>query len=375
MRIAVLAGYAPSLINFRGPLLTALRDAGHEVVAMAPPHDGRTAGALSELGIRFVPVPLRRTGIDPVQDLKSIAAIRRILIEEKVDAFFGYTVKPVVYGLIAAKLAGVQRRSVMVTGLGHAFIEGSGHSLVSKIVQNLYRVSLRFADRVIFHNADDRQLFYDRGLVPRDGRAVVVDGSGVDTEHFKPLSEPTTSPVRFLLIGRLLAEKGINEYVEAARRLKETHPTAECHLVGGVDSNPSGIGIEQVRAWESEGIIKYTDHVDDVRPAIDACTVYVLPSYREGMPRTVLEAMAMGRPVLVTNVAGCRETVVDGYNGYSVSVRSAGSLASGMRRAISDAEELSEMGRRSREMAVERFDVARINERMLEALGASGDRQ
>lgn len=360
MRIAVLASYAPSLINFRGPLLADLVRRGHDVHAMAPEMSADVVTKLETMGVVPYEVQLERNGINPLRDARSIRAIAEILAVLKPDVFFGYTVKPVVYGTIAANLARVPRKVVMITGLGHAFIESEDRNpVVSTIVRSLYAFALRFADSVIFHNADDRAEFLRTGLVPDDGRAVVVDGSGVDGEHFAFAPTPI-SPLRFLLITRLIREKGVMEFVEASRRLKRAFPEVEVRLVGPTDSNPSSIQASEAQSWVDEGVLQWPGRVSDVRGELEKCSVYVLPSYREGMPRTNLEAMAVGRPLITTDVPGCRETVRDGVNGKLVSVRDANSLFEAMRWFVQHREEIPRMGAESRKLVESRFGLHHI---------------
>jgi glycosyltransferase involved in cell wall biosynthesis len=359
MRIAILGSYAPSLINFRGPLLQHLIKLGHEVYALAPDISDEVANKLEGLGAVPTEVPLERNGLDPLQDLRSIRALTTTLGDIQPDIFFSYTVKPVVYGTIAASLARVPKIVVMVTGLGHAFIESEDHNpFVSTVVRSLYAFSLRFADRVIFHNADDRAEFLASNLVPDDGRAVVVDGSGVDVEHFAYSPAPV-KPIRFLLITRIIREKGVLEFVEASRRLKKHFPDVEIRLVGPTDSNPSSLSKIQVLEWVGEETLSWPGRVSDVREEIERCSVYVLPSYREGMPRTNLEAMAIGRPLVTTDVPGCRETV-DGSNGRLVPARDSDALYEAMRWFVEHPDRISEMGRASRRLVESRFTLPHI---------------
>lgn len=365
MRIVVIASYAPSLTNFRGPLLRELVKAGHEVHALAPELDETTRETLTSFGVRSEEIALERTGMNPVRDLKTLFALRTKLRELRPDVTFAYTVKPVVYGSLAARLAGVKRRVAMVTGLGHAFIDTeASHGAVSQIVRMLYRVALRSTDTVIFHNEDDRALFEREGLVPADGRAHVVGGSGVDTEHFTPAPLPPP-PLRFLLIARLLAEKGVREFVEAAHIVRERYPDATFELVGPLDSNPSAVREEEVARWVDQGAITYTGPLDDVREAIYRSHVYVLPSYREGLPRTNLEAMACGRPIITTDVPGCRQTLRPDYNGLLVPVRDASALAEACMKLIAEPALVETMGRRSVELVQERYSIDRVNRDML----------
>lgn len=364
MRIAVVASFAPSLVNFRGPLLRSLAEQGHELHTFAPDADPKTEAQLRAWGITHHTIPLNRNGTRPQDDLRTLYALQRAFRKIQPEVVFTYTVKPVVWGTLAATLARVPRRVAMVTGLGHAFIESDQRrSYVAQVVRSLYRVALSFADCVIFHNQDDRALFEGDKLVPSDGRAVVVHGSGVDLEHFQARPLPAL-PLRFLLIARLLGEKGIHEYVDAARIVKARHPDVEFRLVGPPDTNPSGISEAQAQAWDAEGILRYVGAVQDVREELAGCHVYVLPSYREGLPRTNLEAMATGRPVITTDVPGCRDTVEEGVNGFLVEVRNAQSLADACLRFIEDASLLEPMRLASRAKAEASFGLEPVNRAM-----------
>lgn len=372
MRICFVASHAPSLINFRGALIASLVREGHEVVCLSPNPTDETIDALRAIGAQHERYPLARAGTNPKEDLATLQALTDTFRALKPDVVFTYTVKPVVWGTLAAALAGVPRRVAMVTGLGHAFID-SEHRKTSTalIVRALYAFALRFAHSVIFHNADDKALFEREGLVPNDGRAVVVNGSGVDLQRFQPTPLPET-PIRFLLITRLLREKGVQEYVDAARIVRAKHPNVVFELVGPADENPSGISEAQARAWHDEGAIEYTGPLKDVRPALARCHAHVLPSYREGLPRTNLEAMALGRPVLTTDVPGCRQCVEPGKNGLLVTVRDAQALADGCEWMIHNADKLPAMGDASRERALRLFDLTPVNNDMRRHIVGSG---
>jgi glycosyltransferase involved in cell wall biosynthesis len=235
-------------------------------------------------------------------------------------------------------------------------------------VRVLYRFALGRTHKVFFQNADDERLFRKLGLLPAFVPSVVVNGSGVDVASFssKPLPLGTIS---FLMIGRLLGDKGVREYAAAARRIKAFHPRARFQLVGWIDTNPDAIGQSELDSWTTDGTLEFLGKLKDVRPAIAASTVYVLPSYREGTPRTVLEAMAMGRPIITTDAPGCRETVIDQQNGFLVPVKSVEALAEAMMKFIEDPSLALRMGRRSREIAEAKYDVHNVNAVMLREMG------
>lgn len=372
MNILVVASLSTSLRNFRGPLISALRAGGQEVHAAAPGllRDAETLNWLVDQGVICHDVQLSRAGLNPLADLRAMLALRQLMLRIAADVFLGYTAKPVIWGLIAARLARVPQRVALITGLGYAFTEGSGglRRLMRLLTRGLYRVALRRATLIFFQNPDDRADFQRMGLIPPRVTVQLVSGSGIDLDHF-PIQPLPPGPVRFLLIARLLADKGIREYVAAARRLRRDWPEAEFHLVGGADPNPAGIAEAEARTWHAHGDVVWHGHLQDVRPILAQAHVYVLPSYREGTPRTVLEAMATARAIITTDAPGCRETVIDGENGFLVPVRDAEALAAAMERFLAEPDLVRRMGDASRRIATEKYDVHKVNAQMLSAMG------
>ena len=372
MRVLIVSSQPRSITNFRGALIEALVARGCDVHAAAPSlfQDTESRDWLQARGVTCHDIPLARTGLSVIGDLRALRDLHRLMRGVRPDLVLAYTVKPVIWGMVAAWLAGVPRRVALITGLGYAFVgEARGkRAVIRRLVSRLYKTALRRATLVFFQNPDDRDDFMRWGILPGDVPVVIVNGSGVDTDFFAETDLPDP-PVRFLLIARLLRDKGIREYAEAAAHLRQAHPDAEFHLVGPHDSNPEAIGEAEVLAWQRAGQIIWHGRLDDVRPAIAAAGVYVLPSYREGTPRSVLEAMSMGRPVITTDAPGCRETVEDGVNGYLVPVRDADALAAAMERFLVDPDLVRRMGARSRAIAVEKYDVHKVNAVMLEAMG------
>lgn len=364
--ILILSNAARTLVRFRGHLIRELVARGYRVTAAAGESDEAVTRTLAGWGVVCRPVHLGRTGMNPLADLGAVAALVRLMQRERPDIFFGYTTKPVVYGTLAARLAGVPRRIAMITGLGYAFTEGTEvkRRLAHAIAQAGYRLSLRFADGVIFQNPDDRAYFLEHRLVADPERAALVAGSGVDLAHYAPAPLPD-GPATFLMIARLLRDKGVREFAEAARVVKQAHPDARFVLVGRLDSNPAAVQRAELDAWVREAIVEYRGELADVRPEITGCHVYVLPSYREGMPRTVLEALATGRAIITTDVPGCRETVLESSNGVLVPPRNSKALASAMRRFAEDRGLVAAAGAASLALARERFDVNRVNAAML----------
>lgn len=370
--VLILASLSTSLRNFRGPLIAELLEQGHTVHVAAPDllQDQTTCEWLQERGVACHEVPLSRAGLRPAADLMTLLALRGLMRRLRPDLFLGYTIKPVIWGLIAARLAGVSQRVALITGLGYAFTgKARGRrAFVQTFAKFLYAQALKGSTLVFFQNTDDRDTFRQMGLLPKNTPVVVVNGSGVDTDIYTPVPLPE-GPINFLLIARLLGDKGIREYVHAARILRDEWPDAKFHLVGGLDPNPDGIASEEVERWHNNRDIIWHGALSDVRPAIAAAQVYVLPSYREGTPRTVLEAMSMARAIITTDAPGCRQTVRDGENGFLVPVKDANALADAMRRFLEAPDLATKMGAAARRMAVKKYDVHKVNDVMIRALG------
>ena len=368
-RLLLIAGFAASVSTFRGPLIRTLRGSGAEVVVGAPGVEElpQLREELAAIGVALHDIPLQRAGTNPVADLGLLLSLYRLMRTVRPTITLPYTIKPVIYGSIAAWLARVPRRYALVTGLGYAFT-GARQGLVTRLVSMLYRFALRRTHKVFFQNPDDERLFRQLGLLPASIPSVVVNGSGVDVAQFPVQPLPAGAPV-FLMIARLLGDKGVREYADAARRVKSRHPEVRFQVVGWIDSNPDAIAQAELDAWVADGTLEFLGKLDDVRPAIAASTVYVLPSYREGTPRTVLEAMAMGRPIITTDAPGCRETVIDGDNGFLVPVQSVDALVEAMLKFIEDPALAPRMGRRSRQIAEDKYDVHKVNAVMLREMG------
>ena len=372
-KFLLIAGFADSLINFRWDLICALQAKGLEVHVAAPEISSSptTLEKLRKNGVFAHDVPMQRTGTNPIEDFKTLIALRQLMQQVRPDYVMAYTIKPVIYGMLAAASTGVPNRAALITGLGYAFQDSEGstkQNLIRRVTRQLYARALSAADLTFFQNEDDQKLFTDLGIIRPGQNTVVVNGSGVNTEKFSPQPLPEGDEVHFLLIGRLLKDKGVREYVEAARRVKQQYPQAVFNLVGFLDSNPSSVTQQELDQWVNEGTVKFWGKLSDVRPAINACHVFVLPSYREGTPRTVLEAMATGRAIITTDAPGCRQTVENGYNGWLVPVQSAEKLAEAMERFLSEPALIQQMGQASLEIARNKYDVNIINDFMLNQL-------
>ena len=368
MRILVLGSYDRSLLEFRGELIKAFIRSGHEVIAAAPDMSRETESGLKEMGATPVETPLDRTGVGPLADLKYLRIVMRLLRTHRPDKILAYTMKPVIWGSLASRLTGIGESNAMITGLGYALTSGTWKQrLVSVIVRRLLRTALARSAVVFFQNPDDRDRFLELKLIDSRSRVVLINGSGVDTERFE--ASPVPDDPVFLMIARLLEDKGVREYAAAAASVRARYPTARFDLAGWLDSNPRCIAQDELDGWTESGVINFLGKLADVRPAIRACSVYVLPSYREGTPRTNLEAMSMGRPVITTDAPGCRETVEPEINGILVNVGDADSLADAMIAFLDGTHSAAEMGVNSRQIAERKYDVHTVNRAVLDALG------
>lgn len=365
--LLIVAANARSLIANRGDLIREIQARGHGVAAAVPRKD--YLPEVEDLGIPIYPFDLGRTGVNPVEDLRTTMSLARLIRRLRPEAVFSYTVKPVVYGSLAAHWAGVPRVYAMITGLGHAFTTESWRTRVLRTISSrLYRTALARCDRVFFQNPDDLQDFLDRGVLPDTQRVVRINGSGVDVERFARQPLPEGDPL-FLFVGRLLTEKGILEFVEAARQVHQQSPSARFVVVGPHNPDlPHSIPAEQVEAWKREGIVEFAGGVTDVRPWLEKASVFVLPSYREGTPRSVLEAMSVGRPIITTDAPGCRETVLDGENGFLVPPRTTAPLAEAMQRFLDQPELLPQMAGASRERVEAKYEVGQVNRVILQSM-------
>lgn len=368
-KIMLIGSLAESLVAFRGRLLEEMVLSGHEVVACAPAGSDALRHSLEKIGVRYQSLPLQRTGLNPLQDLYSLWSFTRIFQNHRPDVVLSYTIKPIVYGSIGANLARVKTISSMITGSGSVFgIETLSQRLFGRLARSLYRLGLSSNRVVFFQNPDDLRMFIERSIITESNHPTLINGSGVDLDYYAPAPFPST--ISFLLIARLLRAKGIGYYAEAARHLKARYPQAKFVLVGWGDSSSRGVPSAEVDHWVSQGWIDYLGPCADVRPAIAAASVYVLPSfYGEGVPRSILEAMAMGRPIITTDAPGCRETVQSGKNGYLVPMHDSRQLAEAMERFIINPASIPSMGAASRRLAEEKFDVREVNRTILQSLG------
>ena len=367
-KLLIMTNTTWNLVNFRSGLIAALVSRGFDVVAVAP--DDEYRDRLRELGCRYVPLNMDNQGTHPVKDALLLWRYFVVLRRERPAVILSYTVKPNIYASLAARLVGVTVIN-NVSGLGTAFLRGGW---LGGVVCSLYRVALRRSHRVFFQNDEDRQVFIEKRLVA-PARTGLLPGSGIDLVHFSPSAVEGSSLCNgaglvFLMVARLLWDKGVLEFVEAARRVKALFPESRFQLLGFLDvKNQTAVGRSDVEAWVKEGVVEYLGTTDDVRPFLADADCVVLPSYREGTPRSLLEAAAMGRPLLATDVPGCREVVIDGVNGLLCRLRDSVDLAEKMMQMITmPMSALLQMGQESRRLAETRFDEQIVINKYLEAI-------
>ena len=346
-------------------LIEALIDEGHEVICIAPSDEH--AKLIQDKGIPFIPLKLlARKGTNPLSDYRLMNEIKSILKKEKIGLVLNYTIKPVIYGTLAAHALKIKVINT-VTGLGYSFLSTG---IVNRLVKKLYRYSLKFSSVVAFQNQDDQKLFLDNKLV-EPSKTTIIPGSGINTSHFKPSQvQNSNGSTSFLFIGRLLYDKGIREFLSAASLTVKQNPTASFDIVGKLDeNNPSAVSKEFLNEWTSKEYIHYHGEVNDTRPFIEKSNVVVLPSYREGLPRVMLEAMAMAKPIIASNAPGCRDTVNHGKNGFMVPVKDSETLAQTMQDMVElGNDKRNEMGEFGRKMVLEKFDEQIIIEKYIKQI-------
>ena len=364
MKVVIFSPKNRTVYNFRGDLIETIIANGHQVKVTGP--NDMYADKIKALGASLEVIPLNKSGINPLADIRYFFRLVKSLKYYKPDITFGYTIKPVIYGAIAAKICGIKHIVSMVTGVGYLFIAGSIKARVLKIIaMGLYRIGFKCANTVIFQNSDDRHEFIENKLLKKD-KAALVNGSGVNMQHFNPT--PLPKDITFFMLARVMIAKGINEYLTAAKVIKQEFPNTRFMLLGACENTHNSISKNDLKHFIDDGIIDYYDETEDVRRYYSECSIFVLPSYREGTPRTVLEAMSMKRPIITTDVPGCRETVKNGVTGFLVPVKDSKVLADKMRWFIKNPDKITEMGNASYTYCLEKFDVKKVNENMIKLL-------
>jgi len=370
-RIIVISNHSSSLINFRGHLLKKLVNKGHEVIAVAPrdEHAATVSNQLKKIGVILKKYSLSRGSLNILREYNSYSAICNILKKYKPNIVIAYTAKPVIYTGIAMQYFPEIKYYPLITGLGYGFTEGKElrRNLVKQIMIFLYKRSLKYVDKVIFQNTDDVNLFRKLKIVTDNTKTNIIHGSGVNLKNF-PFCALPKKPI-FLMLARLLIDKGVREYFEAARLVKSQFPNAIFQLAGKIDSNLSSINSNELNLQIKKGFIKYLGELPSVQKSLASCRFYVLPSYREGTPRSVLEALATGRPIITTDVAGCRETVIHEKNGLLITPRDPKSLAFAMIKLLKEREDIIEsMGKESYILAKDKYDVEKVNKNLIDIL-------
>lgn len=365
MKVAVLSSHTPSLCWFRMDMMREFVSRGHQVFAIGNEPEEQWGETFSKEGIVYRQITVHRNGTNPFQDIQTLLSIQKVLKQVKPDRLFLYQAKTVIYGAVAAKRQNIPAYP-LIAGVGSVFLS---ESLKAKLVRSAlvaeYRYALKGCKTIFFQNPDDVAIYRDGGMITGQN-IVMLHGSGVNTERFSVAPLPK-SPA-FLCICRLIRDKGIREYLTACKRMKENHPEIRCMLVGPFDTNPTALTPEELRPYLDKGVVEYIGEQADVRPYLAQCSVYVLPSYREGTPKTVLEAMSCARAVITTDAPGCRETVVDGENGYLVPPRDADALYRKMEELALAPRTVMEMGMAGRRIVEEKFDVRKVNSLICSAM-------
>ena len=368
-RILLIASFAGSLIRFRGDFIKSLIANNFEVFTAAPEYTESDTEIIKAMGAIPIEFNLQRTGLNPLNDLKSIKELKSIMKDNKIDLVFPYTVKPVIYGSMAANSCKIPVIS-LITGLGYAF---TGLSTKARTLQRfneiLYKLSIRKNKIIVFQNKDDYQLFLDRKVISKQQRVDFVSGSGVNLNQFTFKEKHASDKVSFLLVARLIEEKGIALYMQAAKLLKAKYPKAVFNLIGAPETSPSAISEDELNEMHKEGIIVFHGKQNNIEEHLHQNDIFVLPSYyREGLPRTTLEACACGNPIITTDSVGCREAVKEGENGFLIEPQNLEALVKPMEYFITHPDKIKDMGINSRKYAEERFDVNIINNDLVQLI-------
>ncbi len=370
--LALLGKNAQHVLAFRGSLIRAAQANGHRVIALTSPASARSRQRLSQASVEHFDTPLSGGKVSPLRDLQFQATVTEILKVQRVDALLAYNPKCVAFGPIAARRAGVKKVAALLTGLGFAF---TGNTLARRFIRmfstRLYRRSLAVCDTVFFQNQIDCDELAALGVLVnvRNDRVRVIAGSGVDLEHFT--AQPVPVRTHFLMISRPLKDKGVAEFAQACKMVRARHPEIRCTLICAWDDNPSSFTRADIARWVREGCFEALDEVEDVRPHLQACTTFILPSYREGTSKVVLEAMAIGRAIIATDAIGCRDPIEVNVNGLLVATHNATELATAMLELANDPTRNSAMGAAGRRIAQEKYNARPIDSEILRVLDLS----
>ena len=374
-RILIICGAAKSLVTFRGDLIRRLIAEGHEVVCAAPFPEDNTEfrDELERMGADTFAYPLNRAGISPISDLKTLFFLKKKIEEYKIDLVFPYTIKSVIYGSLAAEQTNTPVIS-LITGLGFTFSGVSTKAnILQKVTSFLYKKALRKNNAIIFQNEDDKNLFLRKKIISPKQNAYLVNGSGVNLNEYNTrIKKNDGEQIVFVIVSRLIVEKGIKLFMDAAKKLKKKYPKSEYHIIGPIDTSPSGIKKSTIDKFVSKGIIKFHGEQRTVVGFLEQSDIFVLPTYyREGVPRSILEALSIGMPIITTDTPGCRETVIDEKNGVLIAPRDFDDLYRAMESFLKHPERIETMGINSRKLASEKFDVEKVNAKTLEIIASN----
>lgn len=365
MKVLVLSSHAKSIFFYRKNMIKAMQKKGHQIVVAAPEKEENIKEEFEKIDVKYKEIKfLNKTGTNPLKDLMALFYLVNLIRKIKPDRIFTYQAKTNIYGTLAARMAFIKDVYIFMGGLG-SVIRDENPSLVQKILKLQYKISFKAAKKIFVQNNDDLNLLIDNNLLNKN-KVTMVNGSGVNLDYYekKDLNNHNT----FLLVARIIKDKGIMEYIKAAEIVKGKYPDADIQLVGYFDSNPTAIKKETIDKYEKQNVINYLGSTDDVRPFLENSFVFILPSYHEGTPKSVLEAMAVGRPIITTDAPGCRETVIDGENGFLVPVKDHKVLAQKMIWMLENTKEAEEMGEKSYQICKEKFDVRKVNSKILKIM-------
>lgn len=350
-----------TIYNFRGDLIKEIQKNGYEVFVTLP--NGDNLDKIKELNLKYEIIPLTKHGLNFFEDIKYLFKLSSFIKEIKPDKILAYTVKPIIYGSIASKIVSNKNFYSMMTGSGYVFISTSFKAkILNLIVKNLYRIAFKISKKIIFFNVDDLNNFVERKIASKE-KSFIVNGSGVNLEKFKPMPYPEN--ITFFMLSRLLKSKGVIQYLEGCKRIREKYPQVRCMLLGKIEKMPDAIPENRIMHYVKNGYVELFGETDNVLDYYKKTSVYILTSFREGVPRTILEAMACARPIITTDVPGCRETVVDGYNGFIIPLNDVDKLFEKMEYFIENKNKIEKMGKNSYNLCVEKFDVRKINKEIM----------
>lgn len=367
MRVVFSASQGKSLIIFRGNLIKSIVQRGHQVICLSCEDEDYFRTEIEQLGASYQKIKISRTGTNPFYDLFTVLSYIKILKKIKPDLYFGYMTKPVTYGAVAARITKVSKINILINGLEIAFYSKSFKNFfIRLILVFFYKRASKGSENIFFQNSDDLKVFSKLRIVEAR-KSTVVHGSGVDLDFYA--RKPLPSKPVILMVARLVWSKGIKEFLEASALIHKNFPQVEILLVGGLDSNSESLTKEELDQNIESSKIEFVGEVQDVRPYLERCSIFVLPSYHEGTPRSVLEAMAVGRPIITTDAPGCRETVVDGLNGFLVPVMDSNMLFEKMRVLVEDSSLRETMANHSFKICKDKYDVNLVNKILIEKMG------